>query len=229
MQSPYPVGWVAPSNPVRGCPPGLENLIPLDYLLVQQQMEVLELISNYETENKYYVKNRWGQILFFAQEQSGCCARNCFPMCRPFQMDISDLSQRIVIHLDQPSAICCKRITVEAPRGQLLGSVQQNFNLSKPSLNVLDPAGQTVFLIQGPAGYVLCGCCKRNVPFKLLALDGVTEVGSIWKVWTGLVQERITDADNFAVNFPVDLDVRLKAVLLGACVLIDMIYFETES
>lgn len=229
MQSPYPVGWVAPSDPVRGCPPGLENLIPLDYLLVQQQMEVLELISNYETENKYYVKNRWGQILFFAQEQSGCCARNCFPMCRPFQMDISDLSQRIVIHLDQPSAICCKRITVEAPLGQLLGSVQQNFNLSKPSLNVLDPAGQTVFLIQGPAGYVLCGCCKRNVPFKLLALDGVTEVGSIWKVWSGFGQERITDADNFAVNFPVDLDVRLKAVLLGACVLIDMIYFESES
>lgn len=147
MQSPYPVGWVAPSRPVRGCPPGLENLIPLDYLLVQQQMEVLELISDIETQNKYYVKNRSGQILFFAQEQSGCCARHCFHMCRPFQMDISDLSQRIVIHFDQPSAICCKRITVEAPRGQLLGSVQQNFNLSMPSLNVLDPAGQTVYLI----------------------------------------------------------------------------------
>lgn len=228
-QSPYPVSWVTPSRPVQGCPPGLENLIPLDYLLVQQQMEVLELFSNFETQNKYYVKNRWGQILFFAQEQSSCCARNCFQMCRPFQMDITDITQRVVIHLDQPTAIYCKRITVEAPRGQLLGSVQQNCSLSKPSLNVMDPAGQTVFLIQGPAGYVLCGCCKRNVPFKVLALDGVTEIGSICKVWSGFAQERLTDADNFSVNFPVDLDVCMKAVLLGACVLIDMVYFESSK
>lgn len=229
LQSPYPVSWVPLSPPVQGCPPGLENLIPLDYLLVQQQMEVLELVSDYETENKYFVKNRWGQILFFAQEQSSCCARNCFQMCRPFQMDITDISQRLVIHLDQPSAMYCKRINIQAPPGQPVGSVQQNCSLSKPSLDVLDPAGQTVFLIQGPAGFVLCGCCKKNVPFQVLAADGVTEVGSICKVWSGFMQERVTDADNFAVTFPVDLDTRLKAVLLGACVLIDMVYFETTS
>jgi len=45
-------------------------------------------------------------------------------------------------------------------------------------------------------------------------------VGRISKQWTGLIKESLTDTDNFGINFPMDLDVRMKAVLLGACFLI---------
>lgn len=45
-------------------------------------------------------------------------------------------------------------------------------------------------------------------------------VGRISKQWTGFIKETLTDADNFGINFPMDLDVRMKAVLLGACFLI---------
>lgn len=34
------------------------------------------------------------------------------------------------------------------------------------------------------------------------------------------MKEVFTDTDNFGVSFPLDLDVKLKAVLLGACFLI---------
>jgi len=40
------------------------------------------------------------------------------------------------------------------------------------------------------------------------------------------LKEAFTDADIFGINFPVDLDVRMKAVLLGACMLIDFNFFE---
>lgn len=46
------------------------------------------------------------------------------------------------------------------------------------------------------------------------------EVGKISKQWSGLVREMFTDADFFGINFPMDLDVRMKAVMLGACMLI---------
>lgn len=45
-------------------------------------------------------------------------------------------------------------------------------------------------------------------------------VGRISKQWAGLIKESLTDTDNFGINFPMDLDVRMKAVLLGACFLI---------
>ena len=50
--------------------------------------------------------------------------------------------------------------------------------------------------------------------------DGSTPVGLISKQFTGLVKEAFTDADNFGVTFPLDLDVKMKAVLLGAVFLI---------
>ncbi len=45
-------------------------------------------------------------------------------------------------------------------------------------------------------------------------------MGSISKQWTGLAREAFTDADNFGISFPMDLDVKIKAVLFGACFLI---------
>lgn len=53
-----------------------------------------------------------------------------------------------------------------------------------------------------------------------MSADGSTKVGKISKQWTGLVKEYFTDADNFGVSFPMDLDVRMKAVTLAACFLI---------
>jgi len=54
---------------------------------------------------------------------------------------------------------------------------------------------------------------------QVLTKDG-QEIGKISKQWSGLVKEYFTDADNFGVQFPKDLDVKVKASLLGAVFLI---------
>lgn len=54
---------------------------------------------------------------------------------------------------------------------------------------------------------------------QIVDLSG-NEIGQIAKKWTGFVQEAFTDADVFGITFPMDLDVRMKAVLIGACMLI---------
>jgi len=50
--------------------------------------------------------------------------------------------------------------------------------------------------------------------------DGKTEVGKISKKWSGIMKEAFSDADNFGVQFPLDMDVRTKATLIGATFLI---------
>ena len=58
------------------------------------------------------------------------------------------------------------------------------------------------------------------------------QVGKISKQWSGvlMLKEAFTDADNFGISFPMDLDVKIKATLLGAVVLIDFMFFEeTEN
>lgn len=54
-------------------------------------------------------------------------------------------------------------------------------------------------------------------------------MGKISKKWSGLAREYFTDADNFGISFPMDLDVKMKAVMLGACFLIDFMFFEKSN
>ncbi len=56
--------------------------------------------------------------------------------------------------------------------------------------------------------------------FQVLSADGDVQVGKISKQWSGLVKEAFTDTDNFGITFPLDLDVKMKATLLGAIFLI---------
>uniref|UniRef100_T1JGA0 Phospholipid scramblase n=1 Tax=Strigamia maritima TaxID=126957 RepID=T1JGA0_STRMM len=50
-------------------------------------------------------------------------------------------------------------------------------------------------------------------------IDG-SVVGKIQKQFGGFAKEVFTKADNFKISFPMDLDVRMKAVVIGACFLI---------
>ena len=46
------------------------------------------------------------------------------------------------------------------------------------------------------------------------------KIGRITKNWSGFEKEAFTDADNFGVTFPKDLDVKCKVTLLAAVFLI---------
>lgn len=57
-------------------------------------------------------------------------------------------------------------------------------------------------------------------PHQVKTPDESRSLGRISKQWGGLLREALTDADDFGLQFPLDLDVRVKAVLLGATFLI---------
>ena len=62
------VEWMPPPQGIANCPPGLEYLTQIDQVLVHQQVELWELMTGWETANRYVVKNTLGQQIYFAAE-----------------------------------------------------------------------------------------------------------------------------------------------------------------
>lgn len=223
---PAPVQSMVPAN----CPPGLEYLCQIDQLIVKQKVEMLEAFTGFETKNKYTVKNSMGQDVYKAKEDTDCCTRNICGPQRPFDMIIRDNYDNEVIHLNRPLRCnsclfpcCLQEIEISSPPGQVIGTVVQDWSLCTPQFSVKDHNGDTVLRIEGPlCTFSFCG----DVEFQVLSVDGSTEVGKISKQWSGILREAFTDSDNFGISFPMDLDVRMKATLLGALFLIDFMFFE---
>lgn len=226
-------GWMnIPQGPVN-CPAGLEYLTMIDQLLVHQKVELMEAFTGFETNNKYSVKNSLGQKVYFAVEDNDCCTRNCCGPLRPFDMRVFDNFRNEVIHFHRPLACdsccfpcCLQSMEVSSPPGHLIGTVEQDWSLCFPSFSIKNANGDTVMKIDGPCCTI--SCCG-DVEFKVMSPDGSTEVGKISKQWSGLSREMFTDADHFGITFPMNLDVKMKAVMLGACFLIDYMFFEKNQ
>ncbi|CAH1731042.1 phospholipid scramblase 2-like [Aphis gossypii] len=225
-------GWMAiPQAIPQNCPNGLQYLSTINQLFVTQQVEVIETLVGFETNNKYSIKNDAGQKVYYAVEENDCCTRNCCDEIRPFEMKILDNYQNEVIHLSRPLACqsccfpcCLQKMEVFSPPGCLVGTVEQNWSILKPIFTIRNAANEEVLKIEGPiCEYSMCGC---DVEFKILSKDKTTVIGRISKQWSGFLREVFTDADFFGITFPMDLDVQMKAVMLGACMLIDYMYFE---
>ncbi|GAU91053.1 hypothetical protein RvY_03382-1 [Ramazzottius varieornatus] len=220
-------------HPVPGCPPGLEYLMTLDQIHVRQKVHMIESFIAFEKANKYMVVNAEGQFMYLAAEMQDYVSQSCFGKERPFEMGVYDHMQRQVMHIARPwacQACYCacfglQRMEVQAPPGNPIGFIEQEFSIvGIPKYRILNARHEIVLRVQGP--WMPCG---GNVDFQVTTPDGKTVVGQVTKQWSGFLQEYMTDADNFAISFPLGLDVNVKATLLAMCILIDFNHFEQAA
>uniref|UniRef100_A0A670IM50 Phospholipid scramblase n=1 Tax=Podarcis muralis TaxID=64176 RepID=A0A670IM50_PODMU len=190
----------------------------------------LSVLTGFETANKYEIKNAMGQRVYFAAEENDCCTLNCCGTSRPFTMKILDNVGQEVIELRRPlrcSSCCCpcclQELEVHAPPGTPVGYIKQLWDPCLPKFAIQNEAQEEILRVVGPC--IVCSCCE-DINFEVKSKDEKNNVGRISKQWTGFVREAFTDADNFGIQFPQDLDVKMKAVMIGACFLIDFMFFE---
>ncbi|XP_077149074.1 phospholipid scramblase 1-like [Ranitomeya variabilis] len=212
------------------CPPGVEYLSQIDQLIIHQQTELLEVITGFETNNKYEIKNSMGQRVYFAAEENSWCNRYFWGGARSFVIVITDNRGQEIMRLLRPlrctcclTPCCLQKLEVQSPPGITIGYVIQNWHPFLPKFTIQNERHENVLRIVGPC--LTCSCCS-DINFMVKSVDEIFEVGRISKQWSGLVNEMCTDADNFGVQFPINLDVKIKAVMLGACFLIDFMFFE---
>jgi len=233
------VPWMQKPQGPPGCPPGLEYLAMIDQLVVKQQVELLEALTGWESKNKYRIFNSVQQQVYFAKEDTECCMRMCCGPNRGFVINITDNLGQLVIRLERKfkccagccwcaNADCCAfELAVEAPPGEIVGYVRQEQSCWKPNMTLRTSDHEILGRIEGPCCQCSGPCCS-DVEFPVASVEGHV-IGKITKQWTGFIKESFTDADTFGITFPMDMDVRMKAVMIGALFLVDFMYFEQKK
>ena len=194
----------------------MEKLKAAESLVVKQKKEWGEILTGFETKNRYAVLDASGQQLYWAAEESPVLLRMLLKAMRPFSMHILSTAGRPVMKCVKPFRFYFHEIEVYNSDGKLLGQVKREFSILTKKFSVTDS--------RGAALYSICAPVLHPWTFRI-SKDG-RESGEIVKNWSGLGKEAFTDSDNFSANFPQGADTEHKAALLGALFLIDMVYFE---
>lgn len=198
----------------------MERLADLDSLSIQQKAFMGEVFTRFEVENEYLVMDSRGENLYYAQELAGdFFMKMWLRSFRPFKMSIVDTSGQTVLTLDRPFRFYYHEINIYDANGSMLGRIKKEFSMFERIYYIYNASGKQILGLYGPIFR----------PWTFLIKFRGTEVGKIVKKWSGITKETFTTADNFGIQFPRNMNLEHKAILLGAVFLIDFVHFEQKS
>ncbi|XP_014237697.1 phospholipid scramblase 1-like isoform X1 [Trichogramma pretiosum] len=236
---PPPEGWHGNTTIL---PPGLLSLMRLDRLFVEHELPAgIEALRRLDNERRYRVTTAEGEHIYSAIEESSACGRCCLGRHRDWDFHLVEqrpaTDRREVLRIARSRRCescffpcCLQEMSVyDSASGELLGTLAQNWNALRPSFSVRDAYGEPVLGLKGPLHLRCCG--PRELDFIINSTGKQqSSVGVITKKWSSdLARSFFKDGQSIGIGFPVDLDVKIKAVLLGACFLIDFMYFEDND
>mmetsp|Transcript_157742 Transcript_157742/g.483410 ORF Transcript_157742/g.483410 Transcript_157742/m.483410 type:complete len:255 (+) Transcript_157742:93-857(+) len=216
--------------------PALQQLGPVNFFAIKQDVEAFEAITGIETSNSYQVVAiKDSRVLFgplAAQESSNFLARQCCGNRRPWTIRIGG---QAMLLFERPFRI------LKMPEVQVYSSTDTT-RLGSVRRQWRGWPFQRNFLLMNhndePVLELTCPFLSWGHNFTLRDLDGNelgsgAELGSISKTWPqnlkDVLRECFTDADNFIAAFPEDLPTQFKALVLGAVFLIDFCFFEDNE
>lgn len=198
----------------------MEQFTNISALMISQKKEWGEILTGFETKNRYAVMNQSGELLFSADETGGnFLLRSFLKALRPFSLEIRDLSGALQLTVNRPFRLFFHEIDVYDANGVLQGRVKREFSFLRRIYTVFDASGKEIFQLFGPLLH----------PWTFEIRTGERMVGKITKKWSGLFKEGFTDADTFGVQFPEGWQEQTKATILGAVFLIDFVHFENNN
>ena len=198
----------------------MERLLSISSLVVSQQKEWGEILTGFETKNRYAISDVSGSRLYLAAEEAGSTLLRWFlKALRPFTIAVLTENGQVILRVIRPFRFYFHRADVVDSQGQTIGVIERRFSVLRRIYSVLDSSGEEVFQLFGPILH----------PWTFQIRNDGIEYGKITKKWSGLLKEGFTDADNFGVMFPSEWDVKLKALFLGAVFLIDFVHFENKG
>nr|XP_033781273.1 phospholipid scramblase 2-like [Geotrypetes seraphini]XP_033781274.1 phospholipid scramblase 2-like [Geotrypetes seraphini]XP_033781275.1 phospholipid scramblase 2-like [Geotrypetes seraphini]XP_033781276.1 phospholipid scramblase 2-like [Geotrypetes seraphini] len=176
-------------------PHGLEYLIQVNQIIIQQKYFTTQTGKTYE------ILNTMGQRIFLGTQEIKCCVSQ-------FDVKIMDNSNMEVIQLLEPcKCTCTHEAEIHSPPGTIIGYITLNWNTNVTSLSISNASKDIVLLIVGPSFRTnIFG----DVNFEVKSLDETQTIGQISR-----------DNEQYVVQFPLDLDAKIKVVLLGSAIFLD--------
>ncbi|XP_056408203.1 phospholipid scramblase 2-like isoform X2 [Hyla sarda] len=176
---------------VKGLPPGMELLLQVNQLIVKEKFSVSQGLGS-----SYDVLNHLGQRLLQTDQNIGCC-------CPVYDVSFRDNSGNDVLKLlEARSCTCTPQISVTCLSGAPVGFVKLHVNHLVTHLSVMDSSNKVILLILGPS---LRDSIFGNSTFEVKSRDEQHVVGIIKM-----------ETDHVLVSFPLDMEVAVKALLLGS-------------
>lgn len=245
-----PQPYVPPEKPIVLDQP-LQELANVDCALIDEEMDLLEVMTGCETKNKYRVTipgQSGTKDLFLCEESSGCCSRNCLgPGCHPFRMKIQHLlGSNLIKGVDfvNPYAVfdrhCqCTCCCFNRPQIKLYykeknvygGKIMEPCSVFSPYFHIFDSDGLIKYTINiNCCQYGFCcrnNCCGSLVEAKFLIYEGPDfskhHVGQIVRKVNG--KNLISKADTFSIEFPPSATPNDKMLMICAVLMIDYLYY----
>ncbi|CBY07299.1 unnamed protein product [Oikopleura dioica] len=246
--------WAPPPAPAAvsqaNCPPGMEYFLGINSITVHQKVSCSENCSSLccpciapcvHEGNEYTLLNEQEQALFELKEMDNCggmAGKICAGANRGFNMIMTDGLNRVVCKLNRKykcrSAFCnffpCTLQEVEITDGNNnpIGFIKQSASMFEIKYEICTPTGVPTLKIKQQRGLMekLCPACTSSV-FPLTSYDGKNSIGAVTKEQTCC--ELCSGEQQYKVQFPADLDVKMKATVMAASILIDYLYFETGA
>lgn len=236
--NPNETEWMSKQGFVISCPPGLEYFASLDQLQVLRQADIW---TSTESKISYAVKNDFGQQCYSAYEESDIHQRMQYRNMRDFDLNILDKTGQEVVRAHRESKGCCVGcvcssccvneeshstiITVESPVGTYIGRIIQ-LPSKWTQYAIQDSNNQTLLVIKAPPCTCSGPCSEpEDERFSILTVEESAQIGSITHLHNGLATEMLTNASCFDIKFPMDLDAKVKALLLCATLFLDIFMF----
>jgi len=196
----------------------LNALVDTNQLLLEQKV-----LGVFERGKEYFIRNALGHEIFSSSEDvPGYCS--CTPL--PWDIVLKNSYHQDAIHIsriDGPcTCVCCAdsrmEMLVTSPTGSPIGFVVHEWG-SRPKFSILNAAKEHILKISGPM--FVAG--ESN--FKVNSLNGI-QIGNIQRQYDGILKELWNMSNRYSITFPADLEMNMKAVLLAACLTIDIQYFD---
>ena len=194
-------------------------------IVIKQVREMFEIIINWETANKYELRNAEGKKIGFVAERSygifHKIIRNLLRAHRPITVDIWNDSEDLIMTAERPFHFFFSELSIKGSNDELLGEVKTRFGVLKRKYDLINAQGQVFARIESPRW--------RIWTFPIFDRMGQKK-GVVTKEWSGFLKEFFTDADILALDLSQnEWNLHEKAVLLGTTVMIDLDFFEDNS
>lgn len=183
-----------------------------------------------QSENRYVIRSALNDAIFSGSESSEIKDRNFWGSNRPFKMHILDRGHQEALLFKRPLALgflCMQPRSLEiwAPPGDLLGQIIKTPSCFTPEFNVLGPKGELLYRVEGPETFFGCLCFKPlETYFKIFSTGDKTLKGTITRKWNDRSAQYTM---NIYFQNP-DMDVKSKALFLGAGMFLEYLYFQTK-
>ena len=191
----------------------------LSQVFVHQSREWGEIITGFETRNKYKVLDSSGsQIGFIAEQRNGVWAfilRSMLRSHRPMHIKVWNESRTEILDIQRPFHFFFSDMTVHS-EGKLIGHIKQRFGIIYKKYDITDEHDRVFARIRSPLW--------RLWTFKIFDSRD-DEKGIITKKWGGFLREIFTDEDKFMVEFQ-KFSAQEKALIFSTAITIDLDYFE---